>query len=115
MLVPVRDLTGLPNLTPRNVLHILRVLQEALTNAVKHAGATLITVSSEVDHVKNVASIRVIDDGRGFQSVETSRSGRGLGNMRRRAEAVGGSIVIDSGEEGSTITLVLPLSPRESG
>ena len=111
----VRDLTGLPNLTPRNVLHILRVLQEALTNAVKHAGATLITVSSEVDRVRNVAFIRVMDNGRGFQSVENSRSGRGLGNMRRRAEAVGGSIVIDSGEGGSTITLLLPLSPRENG
>ena len=111
----VRDLTGLPNLTPRNVLHILRVLQEALTNAVKHASATLITVSSEVDHVNNLAFIRVIDNGRGFQSVENSRSGRGLGNMRRRAEAVGGSIVIDSGEGGSTITLVLPLSPRGNG
>ena len=62
----VRELAPLPNLTPRNVLHILRVVQEALTNVLKHAGANLITVTTEADIAAGTASIRVADDGHGF-------------------------------------------------
>ena len=42
-------------------------VQEALTNSLKHAGATRITVSSEVDLARGAAVIRVADDGRGFE------------------------------------------------
>ena len=108
----VRELPPLPYLTPRNVLHILRVLQEALTNALKHAGATRITVTTGIDEAAGGALISVADDGHGFVP-EAERGnrppGRGIGNMRRRAEAVGGSIAIDSGPRGTRITLALPL------
>ena len=108
----VRELPPLPNLTPRNVLHILRVLQEALTNVLKHAGATLITVSTLIDAVAGKALIAVVDDGRGFGQAtgnEIQSRGRGIGNMRRRAEAVGGTLDVDSGPQGTRITLGLPL------
>ena len=110
----VNDLPPLPNLTPRNVLHILRVLQEALTNALKHAGATRITLGATVDRARGTASIRVSDDGRGFDAAADPRAGRGLANMRRRAEAVGGALVVDTGTEGTTVTLALPLSSPSS-
>jgi signal transduction histidine kinase len=108
----VRELPPLPYLTPRNVLHILRVLQEALTNVLKHAGATRITVTTEIDEAAGRALISVADNGHGFvPEVERGNRppGRGIGNMRRRAEAVGGSIAIDSGPRGTRITLALPL------
>ena len=115
LLWQVRELPPLPNLTPRNVLHILRVLQEALTNALKHARATRITVTTAMDALAGQALITVADDGRGF-GIESAgaagpnrHSGRGLGNMRRRAEAVGGSFAIDSGPHGTRVTLGLPL------
>ncbi|MBK7473819.1 MAG: sensor histidine kinase [Betaproteobacteria bacterium] len=108
----VRELPPLPNLTPRNVLHILRVLQEALTNVLKHAGATLITVSTKIDSDAGKALISVVDDGRGFVPATGDGDhprGRGIGNMRRRAEAVGGTLAVDSGPQGTRITLGLPL------
>ena len=111
----VRELPPLPNLTPRNVLHILRVLQEALTNVLKHARATRITVTTEIDALTHEALITVADDGRGFGSEAAEAHGRnrpmgrGLGNMRRRAEAVGGSFAIDGGPQGTRVTLGLPL------
>jgi signal transduction histidine kinase len=108
----VRELPPLPNLTPRNVLHILRVLQEALTNVLKHAGATRIRVTTRIDETAGKALISVADDGHGFvPAVEKADrpGGRGIGNMRRRAEAVGGTLVIDSSPQGTLITLGLPL------
>jgi len=108
----VRELPPLPYLTPRNVLHILRVLQEALTNVLKHAGATRITVSTHIEEATGRAVISVADDGHGFVRETTAGvrpRGRGLENMRRRAEAVGGSIAIDSGPGGTRVALSLPL------
>jgi signal transduction histidine kinase len=108
----VKELPPIPNLTPRNALHILRTLQEALTNVLKHAGADWITVKTAVDSAGRNALISVADDGHGF-SVDDSKTsgpgGRGIANMRRRAEAVGGSLAIQSGSEGTTVTLALPL------
>ena len=110
----VQDLPALPNLSPRNVLHILRILQEALTNALKHEGATKIALSTGVDVAADVALIRIVDDGAGFDAAAAPASsittGRGLGNMHRRAQAVGGTLGIDSGAQGTTVTLRLPLS-----
>ena len=110
----VHDLPALPNLSPRNVLHILRILQEALTNALKHAGATKIALSTGVDTAADIALIRIIDDGRGFDAAAAPASsmttGRGLGNMHRRAQAVGGTLAIDSGVDGTTVTLRLPVT-----
>ena len=112
----VRDLPSLPYLTPRNVLHILRTLQEALTNVLKHARASTIIVSSGTDQVRGMAWIKVCDDGPGFASTEKPNVeaavpvGRGLGNMRRRAEAIGGSLLVESSAAGTTVTLLLPLS-----
>ncbi|MEP7083310.1 MAG: sensor histidine kinase [Betaproteobacteria bacterium] len=109
----VRELPPLPNLTPRNVLHILRVLQEALTNVLKHAQAQRITVTTEMDALAGAALITVADDGHGFETESViapgKRSGRGLGNMRRRSEAVGGNLAIDSSPTGTRVTLALPL------
>ena len=56
--------------------------------------------------------ISVSDDGHGFpvSNAQTeNRTGRGIANMQRRAEAVGGSLAIDSGDGGTTVTLAIPL------
>ncbi|MEO8133662.1 MAG: sensor histidine kinase [Betaproteobacteria bacterium] len=106
----VHELPALPNLTPRNVLHILRVLQEALTNVLKHAGAMRITVTTGVDAAAGGAWIQVRDDGHGFPEERAAPSGRGLANMRKRAEALGGRLDVDSDTRGSRITLLLPLA-----
>ena len=89
---------------------LYRVLQEALTNAVRHAEATEIGVilGSENGHV----SLIVEDNGRGFVCDEPPRSGRlGLLGMRERLSLVGGSMEIESTPgRGTTLFMRIPLA-----
>jgi signal transduction histidine kinase len=87
---------GVPSDLPRDVaLNLFRVLQEALSNAVKHAGARhyTVTLRGTLDDV----SLEVCDDGRGFD-VGTAMRGSGLGllSMYERLSLVNGEAVIDS-------------------
>jgi signal transduction histidine kinase len=99
----VREVPKFARLTPQNVLHILRILQEAFTNIIKHARATTITVQTGVaqDHVL----IRVSDNGCGFMS---ARQGRGLASMHRRALALGANLDISPSQTGTTLSLLIP-------
>jgi signal transduction histidine kinase len=102
----VSDLPELPYLSPRNLLHILRILQEAFTNVLKHAQATRIIVETGVE--ARQVFIRVSDNGRGLAAAELD--GRGLGNMARRAAAFGGELRVASTSEGTTMQLLLPIA-----
>ena len=75
---------------------LLRIAQEALGNAVRHSGARSVTLTLASQDSR--VSLRVADDGRGFDPEEAvTRSRRlGLTSMRERAEALGGSLRIDS-------------------
>ena len=104
----VVDLPPLPMLTPHSVLSILRIVQEAFANCLKHSGATRIAVTTGLTGEPGndeMAHIAVADNGRG---IDGTRVGRGLENMRRRAGALGGTLQIDSGPDGTRVTLVFP-------
>ena len=105
----VTDLPPLTDFGPHKILQVLRVLQEALTNVLKHAGASEVTVQTSVGNDAGSAAILVdvIDNGRGY--TPGAESGRGLGNMRRRARELGGSIEFSSSAAGSRVRLILPL------
>lgn len=107
----ITEVPKLANMTPRNVLHVLRILQEAFTNVLKHAQARNVEVETGVDPAGNQVYIRVRDDGRGF---EGDRAGHGFANMRRRAQVVGGVLTIRSTPAGTTVSLDLPLQPIPS-
>jgi signal transduction histidine kinase len=103
------------NRLPRNrELMVYRIIQEALSNIAKHAGASAveITVRREGGHL--VATVR--DNGRGFdlQTVLASRErGLGLFGMQERAQIAGGYLDLHSDEGGgTTVTLVLPLEEK---
>jgi signal transduction histidine kinase len=82
-----------------------RIAGEALTNAVRHAEATRITVS--VTDEGDQLVLQVKDDGRG--AVTPRNGGVGLASMRERAEAVGGTLHIDSAPgRGTVVRAVLP-------
>jgi two-component system sensor histidine kinase UhpB len=88
---------------------IYRIVQEGLTNAVKHAGGAAVHIS--VSDAKAV-SVRVRDDGPGF-SPEAHHEGFGLIGIRERVEAVGGSLRVDSAPgAGTTIEASLPVRRR---
>jgi signal transduction histidine kinase len=108
----VGDVEPQPTLAPEQLLHLLRILQEAITNAVKHAGAQTIEVASGAEQRAGRAGafVEVRDDGRGALA---PRPGRGIANMRQRAELIGGELTIESGERGTSVRLWLasPLTP----
>lgn len=94
---------------PELEAHLLRVVQEALSNVVKHAGATRATVTLKADAA--ACSVTVHDDGRGFDPRASKAGHFGLETMRERAEALGGRLeVCSSPGEGTTITVTVPLT-----
>lgn len=96
------DIAGLP--TGIEVV-LLRAVQESLTNVRKHSGAATVTIELHVDDA--VATLRVTDDGIGFDAAR-ALDGFGLRGMRARAEQVGGSLEIESGPAGTALTLEVP-------
>jgi signal transduction histidine kinase len=88
---------------------IYRIVQEALSNAVKHAGAD--GVSLRVRQLSDRVQVAVEDDGRGFDP-DAVRAGFGLTGMRERALLAGGRLWVTSEDGGPTrVAAVLPL-PR---
>jgi signal transduction histidine kinase len=88
--------------------HLLAVLREVLTNAGKHAQATRIAVTLSV---ADDIVLEVSDDGAGISVPMPETTGRGLSNLRARAEKLGGSFEIQSMESGGT--RLLWCVPRE--
>jgi signal transduction histidine kinase len=106
---------GTDILSPVAGVQLLRVIQEALTNARKHSGAHAVRVSIEQN--KNQAHITVTDDGRGFDAGHpdiATGSHFGLVFMRERMEQIRGSLKIDSSPgAGTVVELYVPI--REQG
>lgn len=99
----VGDVGDLPMLV---CVSVVRILQEALNNAAKHAAATRIEVVAEFLEEKVV--LRVRDNGAGFEARQVGRRrGLGLSTMRERAERTGGSCKISSKPgSGTTVTAI---------
>lgn len=86
---------------------LYRVAQEAITNAIRHGFASLITV--ELRRGSREATIEIRDDGVGFDPAEVEL-GYGIIGMRERAELAGAELVIDSAVgRGTTVSLTTPL------
>lgn len=88
--------------------NVLLVVTEALHNIVKHAGAT--EVRLRIASESSELTIRIEDNGRGFEVVARTGTGNGLGNMRRRIADLGGSFDIQSAPgQGTRIQIRAPL------
>ncbi len=107
----VQDIPPFPDLNPEKALHILRILQEAITNVLKHAEAGEIRIGLEErkgSHGQDGILITCDDDGKGFSESRDS-TGRGLHNMRRRARFIGAQVGYDRGQsQGTRFWLWLP-------
>lgn len=98
----------LPPLPPRVEVAAYRIVLEALTNVVRHAGAHACTVGLRVG---DALELEVRDDGRGIPS-QRWVGGVGMDSMRTRANAVGGTLVVGPAEGGGTsVRAKLPLAP----
>ncbi len=108
----VQDLPALAWLEPASALHILRILQEAFANVLRHAGARTIRVETAATGDAGVL-VAIEDDGRGFAppaegAVPTPGTGRGLHNQRHRAAVLHGRVSWTSGPAGTRFELWLP-------
>ncbi|CAN5225726.1 7TM diverse intracellular signaling domain-containing protein [soil metagenome] len=104
----VHDLPPLAWLEPPDALHVLRLLQEALSNVLKHACARRVRMSTR--HRGSYVEILVEDDGDGFDP-KTAQLGRGLKSQQRRAQRLGGSVRVDSSPgNGTRLSLRLPVT-----
>jgi len=101
----VVGLDDLPRLPPAVETNVYRIVQEALTNVVRHAQATRIDVLLEQRGDQMVAIVE--DDGIGFDAEAARQSGRlGLLGMRERAEMLGGTLAVESTLGSSTTIYV---------
>ena len=91
--------------------HLLRVGQEALSNALKHGGCREVRI--ELSYQRGRVELAVADDGRGIASADTENGasrGMGLSGMRERLAQVGGHLEVTSrAGEGTTVRAVAPL------
>ncbi len=88
-------------------LHVVRIVQEAVTNAIKHASAGSISLSSSLQD--NQWELTVVDDGKGFdyETKKDTELGNGLMNMKQRATESGMEVTVISGQGGGTKVTVL--------
>ena len=84
-----------------------RIVQESLTNVMKHAGARSVEVL--VDYQPRSLTVRVVDDGAGARAGGTDNTGRGLAGMRERVHLLGGSLDIGATSTGFQVSARLPL------
>ncbi|MDQ3768637.1 MAG: ATP-binding protein [Actinomycetota bacterium] len=102
-----------PTLPPLVAAHATRIAGEALTNAVRHAGAQRIKV--ELGGSRQLLRITVRDDGRGLPE-ELRPGSNGLRSMRERAATIGGTLEVEHADGGGTVVaLEVPLNavPQE--
>ena len=103
---------GTPRQLPTGVDRAaFRIVQEALTNVVRHARATTATV--HITYAPDDIEIAVEDDGRGPVAADPTRGGSGLAGMRERAAALGGRL--DAGPRpggGFVVNASLPLDEK---
>lgn len=104
----VQDIPMLEWLDQRSSLHILRIIQEAFTNVLKHTKATEIRVRTAL--AGEGVEVIIQDNGQGFavDALPLQPTGHGMGNQQRRAMAVGGRVSWQSDAQGTCFCLWLP-------
>jgi signal transduction histidine kinase len=105
------DLVGLDphlRLSSERALAVYRVVQEALTNVARHAGAAHVGVC--LRQQDNQLRVMIEDDGCGFELRTARLSAIGLQSMRERAGSLGGSLLLEStAQSGTTVALDFPV------
>jgi signal transduction histidine kinase len=98
-------------LDPDETLQLIQLTREAMSNVARHAEASKVTVN--VEDRRELLRLSIIDDGRGFDTSTGQRLGHhGLTNMHARAESLGGSLAIESDDDGTRVVFQMPRGAR---
>ena len=114
----VKALPEIENLSPAIVLSVMRIMQEAITNVIKHSNASHVQICIPFDREKQTAPmtcLSITDNGQGFnlQGIncqEKGQTGLGLSGMQYRAEKISAKLSFISAKPGTQILLQLPIS-----
>ncbi len=100
---------SLPEIPDEAALHLYRITQEAVSNALKHGRASQVTINLKT--TGPALLLTITDDGKGFAPDAARSRGLGLNTMRYRTEAISGEFTIESQPAGGTvIRCIIPLS-----
>jgi signal transduction histidine kinase len=109
------DMHDLPLLQwhgPPQALHLTRIVQEVLTNILKHAAASSVRIAACCS--EPYIEVCIADNGPGFDPA-TVLTGRGLRYVSQRAASLHGSVVIDTRPgAGTSVRLLLPISIKSA-
>ncbi|MEO6027913.1 MAG: PAS domain S-box protein, partial [Candidatus Binatia bacterium] len=109
--ITTRVPTPIPRLSEDVEVAVYRIVQEAITNALRHANANEIDVTLAT--AEGVLTVEIRDDGHGFDVKARQRDALGLVSMEERALALGGKLqVISAPARGTAVVLTCPLIRR---
>lgn len=106
--ISTENITGV--LSPDAELAIYRIMQEALSNVIRHSGASQVSIDLEL--TDRAVVLRIEDDGRGFDPADAENGDRGLGlfGMRERASFIGGRLgIVSRTGRGTRVELNVPI------
>ncbi len=99
------DLEDTPAMPRKSILQVMRIVQEALNNAIRHAEAHQIRIEAAREPSGDLR-IRIVDDGSGI--LLSCVVGWGIGNMRRRAADIGARLEFLPANPGTAVTRIVP-------
>ena len=109
----VQPIPELPYLTPESALSILRIVQEAINNALKHSDSPVILLS--IAPLSDCVRLCIADRGKGGPLQDPRPGSHGLSNMRIRAARLGAKLSVHSDAAGTRVVLDLPLRQAAEG
>ncbi|MCX7084099.1 MAG: PAS domain S-box protein [Methylococcales bacterium] len=100
------QLDQIPAMDSRTILHVLRIIQEVINNALKHAQAKQINISAT--YANDTLVVTISDNGIGMP--EEFRAGRGLKNINKRAHEIGGYLHFERKTPGTEVSLIVVIN-----
>lgn len=108
---------GRLRLGPQAMVNVLRITQEAISNAVRHSQGNAVRITCEPANDGHIV-VRIVDNGKAGKAVAdatSSSGGRGMSTMRARAARLHGEIAIQPAGEGWNVSLTLPIRQNGAG
>lgn len=92
-------------------IHIYRIVQEALSNSLRHSGCSSVSITAEERN--GGTYLKISDDGCGFDQSDPQARGTGLANMEDRARVMGGNLIVRSKpNQGTVVECFIPRARR---